>query len=72
MAYREVETLITLKGLAGKRKMVITLLKGQALSYFEYHLEYMPKNAIQVHKYYMRIGIVWEEYESAKLCREAQ
>jgi hypothetical protein len=34
MAYCEVETLITLKGLAGKSKMISTLLKGQALSYF--------------------------------------
>jgi hypothetical protein len=39
MAYREVENFITLKEPADKSKMVRTLLKGQALSYFEHHLK---------------------------------
>ena len=40
MAYREVEGLMTLKEPADKSKMVRTLLKGQALSYFKHHLHY--------------------------------
>jgi hypothetical protein len=39
MAYREIETLMILKEPADKSKMVRTLLKGQALSYFEHHLK---------------------------------
>jgi hypothetical protein len=68
---------------ADKTKMFRTLLKGQALSYFEHHLmrrleaedsdvsdnelielvlrdvalEYIPKRAICVQKYYMRRGL---------------
>jgi hypothetical protein len=66
-----------------RSKMLQTLLKGQALSYFEHHfkkrldaedselldndllewvlrdvgLEYIPKNAIRVQKYFMRRGL---------------
>ena len=83
MAYREIETLMTLKEPADKSKMVRTLLKGQALSHFEHHLkrrldaedaelpdndlldlvmrdvglEYIPRSAIRVQKYYMRRGL---------------
>jgi hypothetical protein len=39
VAYCEVETLMTLKEPADKSKMVRTMLKGQALSYFEHHLK---------------------------------
>jgi hypothetical protein len=82
-AYCKIETLMTLKETADKRKMIWTLLKGQALSYFEHHpkkilgkedaefpdnmlldlvmrevgLEYIPKSAIRVQKYYMRRGL---------------
>jgi hypothetical protein len=39
MAYNEIETLMILKEPAEKSKMVRTLLKGQALSYFKHHLK---------------------------------
>ena len=39
MAYREVENLMTSKEPADKSKMVRTLLKGQALTYFEHYLK---------------------------------
>jgi hypothetical protein len=80
MAFREIENLMPMKELAEKTRMFRTLLKGQALSYFEHHLmkrmeaedsefpdneliellvrdvglEYIPKHAICVQKYYMR------------------
>jgi hypothetical protein len=38
MAFREIENLIPMKEPADKTKMFRTLLKGQALSYFEHHL----------------------------------
>jgi hypothetical protein len=80
MASREIENLMPMKEPADKTRMFRTLLKGQALSYFEHHfmrkldvedsdvldnelielvprdvgLEYIPKRAIHVQKYYMR------------------
>jgi hypothetical protein len=80
MAFREIENLMPMKEPADKTRMFQTLLKGQALSYFEHHLrgrveaedsevpdnelielvfrdmglEYIPKPAICVQKYYMR------------------
>jgi hypothetical protein len=80
MALREIENLMPMKVPADKTRMFRTLLKGQALSYFEHHLmrrleakdsevpdnelielvnrdvglEYIPKHAISVQKYYMR------------------
>jgi hypothetical protein len=80
MAFREIENLIPMKEPADKTRMFLTLLKVQALSYFEHHLmrrleaedsdvpdnelielvlrdvglEYFPKRAIRVQKYYMR------------------
>ena len=83
MAFREIENLMPLKEPADKTKMFRTLLKGQALSYFEHHLrkrldaedaelpdndllelvirdiglEYIPRRAIRVQKYYMRRGL---------------
>jgi hypothetical protein len=38
MAFREIENLIPMKEPADKTSMFRTLLKGQALSYFEHHL----------------------------------
>ena len=38
LAFREIENLMPLKEPADKTKMFRTLLKGQALSYFEHHL----------------------------------
>jgi hypothetical protein len=38
MAFREIENLMPLKEPAGKTRIFRTLLKGQALSYFEHHL----------------------------------
>jgi hypothetical protein len=38
MALREIENLIPIKEPADKTRMFLTLLKGQALSYFEHHL----------------------------------
>jgi hypothetical protein len=38
MAFREIENLMTIKEPADKTRMFWTLLKGQALSYFEHHL----------------------------------
>jgi hypothetical protein len=38
MTFREIENLMPPKEPADKTKMFRTLLKGQALSYFEYHL----------------------------------
>jgi hypothetical protein len=38
MAFREIENLIPMKEPADKTRMFRTLLKGQALSYFEHHL----------------------------------
>jgi hypothetical protein len=80
MAFREIENLMPMKEPADKTRMFRTLLKGQALFYFESHLmrrleaedsdvtdnelielvlrdvglEYIPKRAIHVHKYFMR------------------
>jgi hypothetical protein len=80
MAFREIENLMSMKEPADKTRMFRTLLKGQAVSYFEHHLmrrleaedsdvpdnelielvlrdvnlEYIPKRAIRVQKYYMR------------------
>jgi hypothetical protein len=80
MAFREIENLMPIKEPADKTRMFRTLLKGQALSYFEHHLmrrleaedsdvpdnelielvlrdiglEYIPKRALQVHRFYMR------------------
>jgi hypothetical protein len=80
MSFREIENLMPMKEPVDKTRMFHTLLKGQALSYFEYHLmrrleaeesyvpdneliqlvlrdvglEYIPKHAICVQKYYMR------------------
>jgi hypothetical protein len=80
IAFWEIENLIPVKEPADKTRMFCTLLKGQALSYFEHHLmrileaegsdvldnkhielvlrdvglEYIPKRAICVQKYYMR------------------
>jgi hypothetical protein len=82
MAFREIENLMPMKEPVDKTRMFWTLLKGQALFYFEHHwrkrieaedsetpenefiklvlrdvgLEYIPKRAISVHKYYMRQG----------------
>jgi hypothetical protein len=79
MAFREIENLMPMKEPVDKTRMFRTLLKGQALSYFEHHLmrrleaensdfpnnelielvlrdvglEYIPKSAICVQKYYM-------------------
>ena len=39
IGYREVENLMSIREPADKSKMVRTLLKGQALSYFEHHLK---------------------------------
>ena len=39
MAFCEIENLMPLKEPADKTKMFWTLLKGQALSYFEHHLK---------------------------------
>jgi hypothetical protein len=38
MAFREIENLMPMKEPADKTRMFRTLLKGQALSYFEHHL----------------------------------
>jgi hypothetical protein len=38
MAFREIDNLMTMKEPADKTRMLRTLLKGQALSYFELHL----------------------------------
>jgi hypothetical protein len=38
MAFREIENLMSMKEPADKTRMFQTLLKGQALSYFEHHL----------------------------------
>jgi hypothetical protein len=38
MAFREIENLMPMKEPTDKTRMFRTLLKGQALSYFEYHL----------------------------------
>jgi hypothetical protein len=38
MAFREIENLMPMKDPADKSRMFRTLLKGQALSYFEHHL----------------------------------
>jgi hypothetical protein len=81
MAFHEIDYLIHLKEPAHKTRMFRTLLKVQALSYFEHHLmrrwveaedsevpdnklielvlrdvglEYIPKRAIRVKKYYIR------------------
>jgi hypothetical protein len=83
MAFREIENLMPMKEPVDNIRMFWTLLKGQALSYFEHHLmrrleaedsevpdnelielvlrdvglEYIPKRAIRVQKYYMRQGL---------------
>jgi hypothetical protein len=80
MAFCEIENLMSMKEPPDKTRMFPTLLKGQALSYFEHNLsrrvetedsevpenelielvlrdiglEYIPKHAILVPKYYMR------------------
>jgi hypothetical protein len=80
MAFCEIENLMPMKEPADKTRMFRTLLKAQALSYFEHHLmrrletedsdvpdnklielvlrdvglEYIPKRAICVQRYYMR------------------
>jgi hypothetical protein len=80
MAFREIENLMPIKEPSDKTRMFLTLLKCQALSYFEHHLmrrleaedsdvpdkelielvlrdiglEYIPKRAIRLQKYYMR------------------
>jgi hypothetical protein len=82
MFFREIENLMPMMEPADKTRMFRTLLKFQALSYFEHHLrkrvhaegseipdneiiklvlrdvglEYIPKRAIRVQKYYMRRG----------------
>jgi hypothetical protein len=92
MAFREIENLMSMKEPADKTRMFRTLLKGQALSYFEHHLmrrleeedsevpdnelielvlrdvglEYIPKRAICVQKYYMRRGLYMVLYTSVK------
>jgi hypothetical protein len=38
MAFREIENLMPMKEPADKTRICWTLLKGQALSYFEHHL----------------------------------
>jgi hypothetical protein len=81
MAFREIENLMPMKEPVDKTRMFRTLLKGQALCYFEHHLmrrleaedsdvpdneliklvlrdvglEYIPKRAICVQKYYLSI-----------------
>jgi hypothetical protein len=83
MAFRDIENLMPMEEPADKTRMFQTLLKCQALSYFEHHLmrrleaedsevpdnqlielvlkelymglEYIPKRAICVQKYYMRL-----------------
>jgi hypothetical protein len=80
MVFCEIENLMPMEKPADKTRMFRTLLKGQALSYFEHNLmmrleaedsdvpdnelielvlrdvclEYIPKRAIRVQKYYMR------------------
>jgi hypothetical protein len=80
MAFREIENLMPMKEPAKNSRMFRTLLKGQALSYFEHHLmrrleaedsevpdnefielvlrdvglEYIPKRALHMQKYYVR------------------
>jgi hypothetical protein len=80
MAFREIENPMPMKEPADKTRMLWTLLKGQASSYFEHHLmrrleaedsevpdnklielmlrdiglEYIPKHAIRMQKYFMR------------------
>jgi hypothetical protein len=39
MAFREIENLMPMKEPAGKTRMFRTLLKAQAMSYFEHHFE---------------------------------
>jgi hypothetical protein len=82
MAFHKIENLMTMKESADKTRMLCTLLRGQALYYFDYHLmrrleaedsevpdndiigmvlrdvglEYIPKHAIHVQKYYIRQG----------------
>jgi hypothetical protein len=43
MAFREIENLMPMKEPADKTRMFRTLLKHQALSYFEYHLMRRPE-----------------------------
>jgi hypothetical protein len=38
MAFREIESLMLMKKSAGKTRIFWTLLKGQTLFYFEFHL----------------------------------
>jgi hypothetical protein len=85
MAFCEIENLMPMKEPANKTRMFRTLLKCQALSYFEHHLmrkleeedsevpdnelielvlrdvglEYIPKRAICMKKYYMRRDYTW-------------
>jgi hypothetical protein len=80
MTFREIENLMPMKEPADKTRIFQTLLKGQALPYFEYHLitrleaedsevpdnelielvlrdvglEFIPKCARHVQKFYMR------------------
>jgi hypothetical protein len=43
MAFREFENLMPMKEPADKTRMFLTLLKGQALSYFEHHVMRRPE-----------------------------
>jgi hypothetical protein len=65
MAFREIENLMPIKDPPNKIRMLQTLLRVQAISYFEHHLrkrivlrdvglEYIPKHAKNVQRYYMR------------------
>jgi hypothetical protein len=81
MSFCEIENLMSMKEHSDKAKLFRTLLKAQALSYFEHHLrkmleaedselpdddlidlalrniglEYIPKSAIHIQKYCMRL-----------------
>jgi hypothetical protein len=83
IVFHGIEKLMPMKKLADKTRMFWTLLKAQALSYFEHHLkkrvevedsefpenefielvirdlglEYIPKPAIHMKKYYKRRGL---------------
>jgi hypothetical protein len=81
MTFHDIENLMPMKEPADKTRMFQTLLKGQALSYFDHHLmrrrleaedsevpdnelielvlrdvglEYVPRRAIRMQKYYMK------------------
>ena len=44
MSFGEIENLMPIKEPAGKSMMIRTLLKGQALTYFEHHLKNIRNN----------------------------